>query len=275
MFSPALAHVLARLLTREGWDGLYLNPRLRDGWRSWIVAWLGCVLLILAGAAVFFAAFPETFDPSLNTFREQLPEAARRAGEPLPLDPGVLFAIQAASAVLVAPIGPGTARLHRRGGPPAWAAAGRSSRVSRLLGGGAVDSPAVGRQRGARLRLGVHRSGAWLASYVALTGACRGRICCHPPRRPHSPSPSRMRVGLTLSICSNSRLRVPEFESSECSRVSRRSGALIAAKSSKSLSPLGHTSVRTHICSSCGYVAEQRHERREEHPPGWGTAFGA
>ena len=160
MFSPALAHVLARLLTREGWDGLYLNPRLRDGWRSWIVAWLGCVLLILAGAAVFFAAFPETFDPSLNTFREQLPEAARRAGEPLPLDPGVLFAIQAASAVLVAPIGPGTARLHRRGGPPAWAAAGRSSRVSRLLGGGAVDSPAVGRQRGARLRLGVHRSGA-------------------------------------------------------------------------------------------------------------------
>jgi membrane protease YdiL (CAAX protease family) len=104
MFSPALSHALTRLVTREGWGGLYLKPRLGEGWRSWVAAWLGCMLLVLAGAAVYFVAFPETFDPSLDTFREQLSEAARRSGEPLPLGPGVLFAIQAASPVLVAPI---------------------------------------------------------------------------------------------------------------------------------------------------------------------------
>ena len=32
MFSPALSHALTRLVTREGWDGLYLDPRPREGW---------------------------------------------------------------------------------------------------------------------------------------------------------------------------------------------------------------------------------------------------
>jgi hypothetical protein len=35
MPGPALAHVLTRLLTREGWQQLYLRPRLRQAWPWW------------------------------------------------------------------------------------------------------------------------------------------------------------------------------------------------------------------------------------------------
>lgn len=32
MTTPALAHILTRLITREGWQGLYLRPNFKKGW---------------------------------------------------------------------------------------------------------------------------------------------------------------------------------------------------------------------------------------------------
>ena len=33
MWAPALAHVLTRLLTREGWQDTWLRPHFKRGWR--------------------------------------------------------------------------------------------------------------------------------------------------------------------------------------------------------------------------------------------------
>jgi membrane protease YdiL (CAAX protease family) len=105
MFAPALAHVMTRLATREGWDGLYLRPRFGGGvWRYLLLAWAGTVLMTAAGAVAFFALFPGLFDPSMNVLREQLQAAGGEGGEPVPLGGGVLFALVAVQAVLFAPV---------------------------------------------------------------------------------------------------------------------------------------------------------------------------
>jgi hypothetical protein len=38
MGAPALAHILTRLITREGWHDTYLRPR-QTSWPYWIAAW--------------------------------------------------------------------------------------------------------------------------------------------------------------------------------------------------------------------------------------------
>jgi membrane protease YdiL (CAAX protease family) len=105
MFAPAAAHVLTRLVTREGWNDLYLRPRFGGGaWRYLLLAWAGPVLLTIAGAALFFALFPGLFDPSMGVLREQLRAAEGQTGEPVPLDGSVLLALVAVQAVFVAPL---------------------------------------------------------------------------------------------------------------------------------------------------------------------------
>jgi membrane protease YdiL (CAAX protease family) len=61
MFSPAVANVVTRIATGEGWDDLMLRPRMRAGWRGYPVAWLGTVVLVALGAALYFAVRPGQF----------------------------------------------------------------------------------------------------------------------------------------------------------------------------------------------------------------------
>jgi membrane protease YdiL (CAAX protease family) len=104
MGAPALAHVLTRWLTREGWHDVRLRPRLRQGWPYWIACWFGPGLLTLAGAAVFFALFPRYFDTSLSTVRQLLQTAAGQIGQPLEINPWLVVVVQTAQGMLLAPI---------------------------------------------------------------------------------------------------------------------------------------------------------------------------
>jgi len=54
MPGPALANVLTRLVTREGWGDLWLRPRFRHGWRAWLIAWFLPALLVILGGALYF-----------------------------------------------------------------------------------------------------------------------------------------------------------------------------------------------------------------------------
>ncbi len=103
MGAPAVAHLLTRLVTREGWHDLYLRPKLRRGWAYWIICWFAPPLLIYLGAAVFFALFPETYDPTLGTVRNMLDAAA--GGQSLArADPWTFVISQTLFAVLIAPL---------------------------------------------------------------------------------------------------------------------------------------------------------------------------
>lgn len=104
MFAPAAAHVLTRHLTREGWSGMRLRPRLATGWCFWLLGWLLPVALTLVGAVAFFALFPASFEPSLAAVREQLARAADAAGQPVPLTAEAFLVVQLLAAVVVAPV---------------------------------------------------------------------------------------------------------------------------------------------------------------------------
>jgi membrane protease YdiL (CAAX protease family) len=106
MGAPALAHVLTRLVTREGWRDTYLRPNLRQGWPYWAIAWFAPGLLTFVGAALFFALFPQYYDPSLSRLREALQQSAASApGQALPeINPWVLLISGAVQAMLIAPI---------------------------------------------------------------------------------------------------------------------------------------------------------------------------
>ena len=105
MFSPAVGHLLTRLLTGEGWSGMGLRPRWnRRSRRALLLAWLLPVAVTVVGALVYFAAFPQVFDPSLAGFRAQLAAAERAAGQPIPVPFPLLVVLQVASALLIAPL---------------------------------------------------------------------------------------------------------------------------------------------------------------------------
>src|SRR6266542_6081879 len=80
MGAPAMAHLLTRLVTREGWKNLYLQPRLRRGWRYWLVCWVGPGVLTFVGMLVFFLVMPQYFDPALGNVQRLLQSASARTG---------------------------------------------------------------------------------------------------------------------------------------------------------------------------------------------------
>jgi membrane protease YdiL (CAAX protease family) len=100
MWAPAVANVVTRAVTDEGWTDLRLRPHRRE-WPVWIVAWLAPVLLIIVGIGAYALLVPAAVDPTLGTLRTALglPE-----GSPLPASPPVLVALLVAQAVVVSPV---------------------------------------------------------------------------------------------------------------------------------------------------------------------------
>src|SRR5512133_939715 len=69
MGAPAIASVLTRLVTREGWKDMLLRPRLGRGWPYCLLCWFAPPLCIIVGSAVFFALFPQNYDAALSSVR--------------------------------------------------------------------------------------------------------------------------------------------------------------------------------------------------------------
>lgn len=110
MPSPAIAHVLTRLITKEGWQGTTLKPRLEHSWPYWLLGWLGTVGLLGVSMVAFFVLFPQSLDLSFPLLAEQLEAAGALAiieeqFAALPVDPLMaLMIIQAVQALFLAPV---------------------------------------------------------------------------------------------------------------------------------------------------------------------------
>ena len=105
MGAPALAHILTRLVTREGWQDLYLRPKFRQGWLYWIICWIAPVLFTFAGMAIFFILFLQYFDPSLETVQKMMQSAPGSTGQSIPaVNPWMIVISQTITALLIAPI---------------------------------------------------------------------------------------------------------------------------------------------------------------------------
>jgi membrane protease YdiL (CAAX protease family) len=105
MGAPAAANILTRLVTREGWQNLYLRPKFKQGWIYWLICWIAPALFTFLGMAIFFAIFPQYFDSSLTTLQAMMEESAASSGQALPaMDPWVIVITQTVTALLIAPI---------------------------------------------------------------------------------------------------------------------------------------------------------------------------
>jgi membrane protease YdiL (CAAX protease family) len=103
MGAPALANILTRLVTREGWKDVYLRPRFKQEWRFWLICWIAPSILVIVGMIVYFLLFPQYFDPTLGVVRRLLEQ---RAGGQLAsqTNPWTVVISQAVIGVVIAPI---------------------------------------------------------------------------------------------------------------------------------------------------------------------------
>jgi len=104
MVSPALATVLTRMVTREGWNDTYLRLHFKQNKRYWLVAWVGTPILLLLGMGIYYVLFPQYFDSSFSAVNKLLAQAAQQTGKAIPLSPQLFLMIQIFQAVLLAPI---------------------------------------------------------------------------------------------------------------------------------------------------------------------------
>lgn len=105
MLAPALAHIFTRLVTREGWQGLYLRPNFKQGWRYWLICWIAPVLFTFLGMGLFFALFPQYYDPTFSAVTKLMEQSAATTGQTPPaIDPWVIILSQTLTAVFIAPI---------------------------------------------------------------------------------------------------------------------------------------------------------------------------
>lgn len=105
MGAPALAHILTRLITREGWQGLYLHPNFKKGGLYWLICWIAPVIFTFLGMGLFFVLFPQYYDPTFSAVTKLMEQSATATGQTPPaIDPWIVVLSQTLTALLVAPI---------------------------------------------------------------------------------------------------------------------------------------------------------------------------
>lgn len=103
MWAPALAHILTRIITREGWRIKELQPQFKRTWPYWLTAWFLPGILTLVGLGVFLLIFPDYFDSSFSTLRTLMETNAPDvdlSGNTLSL----IIVVQTVQAMLIAPL---------------------------------------------------------------------------------------------------------------------------------------------------------------------------
>jgi hypothetical protein len=89
MGAPAFAHILTRIFTREGWQGLYLRPNFKQGRLYWLICWVAPTLFAFLGMAVFFALFPQYYDPTFSAVTKLMEQSAAARSNSV-IDPWIL-----------------------------------------------------------------------------------------------------------------------------------------------------------------------------------------
>ncbi len=106
MFAPAIAAALTRLITKEGFKDAWIKPRaFKKTWRYYVLAWFGPLVLVLAGAALYFLINPADFDPSMSYVIQATREQAEALGVEMNVDDEAIRLTQIASlaTLVIAP----------------------------------------------------------------------------------------------------------------------------------------------------------------------------
>ena len=97
MFVPALCSLLTRLITKEGFQNMYLHPHLKGHIKQYLLVYFGPTLLLFLSAAVYFLIFPRSFDPTFSALKN----AAKGTAE---ISANVLLLVSALQIIVIGPI---------------------------------------------------------------------------------------------------------------------------------------------------------------------------
>ncbi len=98
MLIPALCVVITRIITKEGFQNVWIAAKMKGNLRYYIIAWFGPCVLTMFGAVVYFLIFPQQYD---SGFSNALAVYAEN-GIDLPIDKlrSTIFSQLIAAAVL-------------------------------------------------------------------------------------------------------------------------------------------------------------------------------
>ena len=98
MLIPALSSILTRIITKEGFKNMYLEPRFKKNIKYYLIAYFMTNIFIILGAVVFFMIFPKTLDLNLSTFGESLKSNG------ITIDVKTIFIAQLLQGILIGPV---------------------------------------------------------------------------------------------------------------------------------------------------------------------------
>jgi len=99
MFVPAISSLLTRLITKEGFQNMYLRPRIKGQITAYLLIFFGPTALLLISGALYFLIFPGAFDPELTQL-----QAITSAGGAGRLSAFNLLIISLLQVVLIGPV---------------------------------------------------------------------------------------------------------------------------------------------------------------------------
>lgn len=100
MWAPAMANLITRLATGEGFNHTWLFPHLKSEWKFWLLAWFAPGVLIMVGGGLYYLIFPQSFDPSIPFLKQ----AMQASGQTLPFSPWQLALMELGIGLLIAPL---------------------------------------------------------------------------------------------------------------------------------------------------------------------------
>ena len=103
MFFPTIGVLITRLVTKEGFQNVWIRPRFKGNIKNYLLAYFGPGVLTILGAIVYFVIFRGTFDPDCGYMKLTL-EAAGTPAETIPMPLSTLLLIQAVQAIFLGPI---------------------------------------------------------------------------------------------------------------------------------------------------------------------------
>ena len=94
MFVPTISSFLVRLITKEGFQNLYLKPNLRANGKFYIAIYFVPTLLLLLSAVLYFLILPNSFDSDFTLLKSVSPNK----------NVAVIMAIAIAQVLVIGPI---------------------------------------------------------------------------------------------------------------------------------------------------------------------------
>ncbi|MEQ8176428.1 MAG: CPBP family intramembrane glutamic endopeptidase [Syntrophomonadaceae bacterium] len=99
MFVPALCSILTRLITKEGFGNMYLNPYFKGNIKRYLLVYFGPTALLFLSGALYFLISPGSFDSEFTVLK-RMAAASGTAG----LSVSNLLLIQILMVVIMGPV---------------------------------------------------------------------------------------------------------------------------------------------------------------------------